>query len=81
MRNKSDILTGGSTWVFLRYAIPTTIGMLAISSALVIDGIFVGNIIGAQALAAVNLTMPYFSVWSSAWRLCSVSAEVLNAAS
>jgi putative MATE family efflux protein len=47
---------------FFRFVIPSTVSLLAISTASVVDGFFVGNYIGANALAAVNLLMPYFAL-------------------
>ncbi len=47
---------------FLRFVIPSTLSLLAISTASIVDGFFVGNYLGAQALAAVNLLMPYFAL-------------------
>lgn len=47
---------------FFRYVIPSTLSLLAISTASVVDGFFVGNYLGAEALAAVNLLMPYFAL-------------------
>lgn len=47
---------------FFRFVIPSTLSLLAISTASVVDGFFVGNYIGASALAAVNLLMPYFAL-------------------
>ena len=41
---------------------PTIVGMLAISSATIIDGLFVGNYVGSDALAAVNLSMPLLNI-------------------
>jgi len=47
---------------FFRFVIPSTLSLLAISTASVVDGFFVGNYLGAEALAAVNLLMPYFAL-------------------
>ncbi|MFY0640461.1 MAG: MATE family efflux transporter [Bermanella sp.] len=47
---------------FFRFVIPSTLSLLAISTASVVDGFFVGNYLGANALAAVNLLMPYFAL-------------------
>jgi putative MATE family efflux protein len=60
MKKKPDLLSGKPAIIFLWYAFPSIMGMLAISSAVVIDGIFLGNVVGAQALAAVNLTLPFW---------------------
>jgi len=58
MNKKYDPINGKVIPVFFHYAIPSVIGMLAATSAGVIDGIFVGNFIGATALAAINISMP-----------------------
>ena len=46
-----DPLTGRPTRVFFGYALPTIVGILAISSATIIDGLFVGNYVGSDALS------------------------------
>lgn len=58
MRKDLSPETGPKTRVFFHYVIPSVLGMIAVSSASVIDGIFVGQFAGAEALAAVNLTIP-----------------------
>lgn len=49
----------------LKYTIPSVISMLVISLYVVVDGIFIGNSVGANGLAAVNIALP-FSLISSA---------------
>lgn len=51
--------------LFVRYALPTVIGMLVVSFQCIIDGIFVSNGVGPQGLAAVNITMPLTSMFFS----------------
>lgn len=53
-----DALTGQPLSVFTHYAVPSVLGLLALSSASMIDAMFLGNFVGAAALAAVNLTVP-----------------------
>lgn len=53
---------GSVVLTFFRFVIPSTLSLLAISTASVVDGFFVGNYLGADALAAVNLLMPYFAL-------------------
>lgn len=48
--------------VFLKYFIPATLGLLLMSVNILIDGLFVGNGVGAEALAAVNLAYPVISL-------------------
>lgn len=47
--------------LFFRYSIPTVLGLLIFGLQGIIDGLFVGNFIGAEALAAVNIAMPVYS--------------------
>lgn len=54
--------SGPIVLTFFRFVIPSTLSLLAISTASVVDGFFVGNYLGADALASVNLLMPYFAL-------------------
>lgn len=56
------MLSGGAVREFARFVLPSVFGMLAISSASVIDGIFVGNFVGPTALASVNIVMPLLAL-------------------
>lgn len=44
---------------FIRYVIPSTAAMLVTMLYVVVDGIFVGQGVGTNALAAVNLSLPF----------------------
>ncbi len=55
-------LTGRIIPTFLYYVIPSSISLIAITTANLVDGIFVGNHIGADALAAITLLVPYLTV-------------------
>ena len=48
--------------VFFHYSIPSVLGMLAISSANIVDGFFIGNYVGDFGLAAINISFPIFSL-------------------
>ena len=62
---------------FFRFAFPSVFGMIAISSAIVIDGIFIGNFVGAIPLASVNLIMPFITiVWGLILMFASGSAVI-----
>ncbi len=50
MSQRFDPITGKVVPVFFHYAIPSVVGMLAATSAGIIDGIFIGNYVGASAL-------------------------------
>jgi len=47
--------------IFFHYSIPSVLGMLAISSASIVDGFFIGNYVGDSGLAAININLPIFS--------------------
>lgn len=47
---------------FYRLWLPSLVGLLAMSTANIVDGLFIGNFIGATALAAVNLIIPFFGI-------------------
>lgn len=47
--------------IFFQYSIPSVLGMLAISSASIVDGFFIGNYVGDSGLAAINISLPIFS--------------------
>ena len=67
MNNKYDPISGKVIPVFFHYAIPSVIGMLAATSAGVIDGIFIGNFVGATALAAINISLDYLFIVRLGW--------------
>ncbi len=49
--------------VFVRYLVPSVVGMFMMSINVVIDGIFVGQRLGEVALAGVNVAFPVFSIY------------------
>ena len=53
----------------LKFAVPTIVMTVFMSFYTMVDGLFVSNLIGTDALSAVNLTAPIIS-------LCSPQVEV-----
>ncbi|MEG0370929.1 MAG: MATE family efflux transporter [Clostridium sp.] len=52
-----------SIWkLFISYALPSVFAMVVMSIYIVIDGIFVGQFVGPNALAAVNIALPVYSI-------------------
>lgn len=49
------------TILFLKYSIPTIAAMLFLGLNSIVDGLFVGNYVGANALASINIAMPFIS--------------------
>lgn len=56
--NEKIFETLSPTRLFVKCSIPSIISTLFISIYTVVDGMFVGNFLGSDALAAVNLVMP-----------------------
>lgn len=74
--NENKVLTGKIIPVFFTYTLPAILGLLAISSAGIIDGMFIGNFIGETALAAVTLCNPIYSIIFGVVILLSTGGEV-----
>ncbi len=47
--------------LFLKYTIPSVMGMVVASIYVIVDGIFIGNKIGSNGLAAITISLPYIS--------------------
>ena len=77
MNRRFDPVTGKVVPVFFHYAIPSVIGMLAATSAGIIDGIFIGNYVGAPALAAVNIALPVFYLFAAVVFMLAVGGSVM----
>ena len=58
MDQKNLFLNTSPTRLFVKAALPGSVGMLASSLYQLLDGIFVGQLLGGEAFAAINLAMP-----------------------
>ncbi|MDB1125862.1 MATE family efflux transporter [Vibrio algarum] len=76
LAQKNSALEGPIITTFLRYLLPSIVGMLAMSSASIVDGIFIGNFVGVPALAAVNLIIPILSVLFGVGLMLSIGGSV-----
>lgn len=72
-----DILHGNTVPVFFYYTLPWVLGMVALSSAGIVDGIFLGNYVGAKALASVTLAMPIMALLFGIGIMLSVGGSVM----
>ena len=64
---------------FFRYGLPWSAAFLLLSSAGLVDTIFIGRYVGAQALAAVNIVSPVFSILFGMGVMLSVGGTVRSA--
>jgi len=58
----NQALEGAIVPTFLKFLIPSLVGILAMSTAAIVDAIFIGNYVGDTALAAVSLLMPFMAL-------------------
>ena len=63
--------------LFIKYVIPSILGLLAISSASIIDGYFVGNYVGAVGLASINISYPITPVLFGLALMFAVGSSVM----
>jgi Na+-driven multidrug efflux pump len=77
MSDRFDPINGPVVPVFFHYAVPSVLGMLALTSAGIIDGIFVGNFVGSAGLAAINLTLPVFAFLVAVVIMVAVGGSVM----
>jgi putative MATE family efflux protein len=71
------ILTGSITGNFFSLVIPSLVGLVAFSSASIVDGMFIGNYVGTPALAAINLIIPYLNVMFGIAFMLSIGGSVI----
>lgn len=58
-----------------RYSIPNTIAFVFFSIQAIVDGIIVGNFLGADALASVSLILPAYTLPSSIALILAIGAQ------
>lgn len=68
--------TLSSNKLFLHCAIPAMLGGLISALYSIADGIFVGHFIGKEALAAVNLAIPFIMIISALADMVAAGSSV-----
>lgn len=63
--------------VFFKYIIPSLLGLLAISSASIVDGYFIGNYVGSTALGAINISYPITTILFGLALMFAVGSSVI----
>ena len=62
---------------FMKFFLPTVLMTMALSLSTVVDGMIVGNILGPDALAAVNLVLPVTLLFNTVYVLFGVGGSTL----
>ncbi|NLE26220.1 MAG: hypothetical protein GX625_12925 [Clostridiaceae bacterium] len=63
--------------VFKKYFLPTIMMTMALSMGIIVDGIIVGNTLGSDAMAAVNLVLPVSLCFNTVYVLFGIGGSVL----
>ena len=79
-RDAIDFENGEVISLFWKLLVPTVLGTLSIAFVTMIDGIFIGQGVGADGVAAVNIVVPIFQIVSGVGLMigagCSVAASI-----
>jgi len=59
---KNPALTGAVLPTFFYYVVPSMVGLIALTTTSLVDGMFVGKYVGADALASVTFVVPLLTV-------------------
>ena len=78
MSNKNILDSNDITKLFFKFAIPSIFGMLIVSFQVMIDGMFIGQVVGPIGLAAVNLSMPIINFLLSIGLMICVGGGVIT---
>lgn len=69
------LATGKVGSLIARYAIPGAVGLVFFSLQSIVDGIIVGNFVGADALASVSLVMPTYTLLTALSLIIGVGSQ------
>lgn len=65
--------------LFRKLCLPTVLSMVVSAFYIIVDGIFVGRGIGGDALAAINIVVPIFTVFTGTGLMMGIGASVISA--
>jgi putative MATE family efflux protein len=72
----NDALEGPIFPTFIKYMLPSLLGLIAMTSGSLVDGMFIGNYEGVTALAAVNLIIPITTLLFGVSMMISIGGSV-----
>lgn len=74
--NEKQFATLPSRTIFIKFVVPSILSMVFSSLYMIVDGIFVGNLIGSNALAAINMIMPMMGIIFATSNMLAVGSSV-----
>ena len=72
----NSVLEGPAILTFISYLMPSLLGLIAMTTASLVDGMFIGNYVGVSALAAVNLIIPITTLLFGVSMMISIGGSV-----
>ncbi len=79
MVNDEEMRSGNILNLFLKFALPTVVGVVIAGIQGIIDGFFIGNAIGSQGLAGVTLAYPAYMIIIALGVIIGIGASSLTA--
>ena len=73
--NNNIILTKDIPFLFKKFVIPSVIAMLITGIQSMVDGIFVGNILGPNAMASINIALPFVQLIIALSMIVSIGSQ------
>ena len=61
--------------LFIKYSVPAMISMVIAGMQTVIDGIFVGNVLGPNSMASINIASPFFQIIIALAMIISIGSQ------
>lgn len=77
MKEQADLLQDSVKKLFGKYLVPSISATMVTSVYILADTIMIGKGIGADAIAALNILLPIFSIYFGTGLLCGVGGGVL----
>ncbi len=73
-RGEREFAESPIRYLFFKYSTPTVLGLLLVGVLALIDGAFVGNFVGPEALAALNIVLPVYKLCSALTLILGIGA-------
>ncbi|MBN1184162.1 MAG: MATE family efflux transporter [Bacteroidales bacterium] len=77
MKNIDELVEKNINSLFWKYTIPSIAMMLILSAYFITDSIFIGRGVGSEALASVNLTIPFMMIANSIGMSLAIGASII----
>lgn len=72
--NENSLGTEKISKLFIKYSVPAIISMVIAGMQIIIDGLCVGNFVGENAMASVNMAQPFYQLTIAASMMISVGS-------